>query len=70
MTDTVKPRDAKEVEEAVRWALDGDKPLEIVGGGSKRAVGTFDRGHLVRVESSVSRKISSRSTVLSVHCNF
>ena len=39
MTDTVKPRDAKEVEEAVRWALDGDKPLEIVGGGSKRAVG-------------------------------
>jgi glycolate oxidase FAD binding subunit len=39
MTDTVKPRDAKEVEDAVRWALDGDKPLEIVGGGSKRAVG-------------------------------
>ena len=35
----MKPRDAKEVEEAVRWALDGDKPLEIVGGGSKRAVG-------------------------------
>ena len=39
MPDTVKPRDAKEVEEAMRWALDGDKPLEIVGGGSKRAVG-------------------------------
>ncbi|MEA2985813.1 MAG: glycolate oxidase binding subunit [Alphaproteobacteria bacterium] len=39
MPDTVKPRDVKEVEEAVRWALDGDKPLEIVGGGSKRAVG-------------------------------
>ena len=39
MTDTVKPRDAKEVEEALRWALDGEKPLEIVGGGSKSAVG-------------------------------
>ena len=39
MTNTVKPRDAKEVEEALRWALDGDKPLEIVGGGSKRAIG-------------------------------
>jgi glycolate oxidase FAD binding subunit len=37
--DTVKPREANEVEEAVRWALDGGKPLEIVGGGSKRAVG-------------------------------
>ncbi|HET7679669.1 MAG TPA: glycolate oxidase subunit GlcE [Xanthobacteraceae bacterium] len=39
MPDTLKPRDAKEVEDALRWALDGDKPLEIVGGGSKRAVG-------------------------------
>jgi glycolate oxidase FAD binding subunit len=39
MTDTLKPRDAKEVEEAVRWALGEDKPLEIVGQGSKRAIG-------------------------------
>jgi glycolate oxidase FAD binding subunit len=39
MTDTLKPRDAKEVEEAVRWALGEDKPLEIVGQGSKRALG-------------------------------
>ena len=39
MTDTVKHRDANEVEEAVRWALEGEKALEIVGGGSKRSVG-------------------------------
>jgi glycolate oxidase FAD binding subunit len=39
MTDTLKPRDAKEVEDAVRWALEGEKSLEIVGHGSKRAVG-------------------------------
>ncbi len=39
MTDTLKPRDAGEVEEAVRWALGEEKPLEIVGQGSKRALG-------------------------------
>ncbi len=39
MTDTLKPRDAKEVEEAVRWALGNEKALEIVGAGSKRVVG-------------------------------
>ena len=37
MTDILKPRDAKEVEEAVRWALGNDKALEVVGQGSKRA---------------------------------
>jgi glycolate oxidase FAD binding subunit len=39
MTDTLKPRDAKEVEDAVRWALGEDKPLEIVGQGTKRVIG-------------------------------
>ena len=39
MTDVLKPRDAKEVEDAVRWALGNDKALEIVGQGSKRAMG-------------------------------
>jgi glycolate oxidase FAD binding subunit len=39
MTDTLKPRDAKEVEAIVRWALDGEKSLELVGRGSKRAMG-------------------------------
>ena len=39
MTDVLKPRDAKEVEQAVAWALGEEKPLEIVGQGSKRGIG-------------------------------
>jgi glycolate oxidase FAD binding subunit len=39
MSDTLKPRDAKEVEDAVRWALGEEKPLEVMGQGSKRAIG-------------------------------
>ena len=39
MTDTLKPRDAKEVEEAVRWALGNDKTLEVAGAGTKAAIG-------------------------------
>jgi len=39
MPDTLKPRDAKEVEEAVRWALGNDKALELAGQGSKRQIG-------------------------------
>jgi glycolate dehydrogenase FAD-binding subunit len=39
MADTLKPRDAKEVEEAIRWALDGGRTFEVVGHGSKRAIG-------------------------------
>ena len=39
MSDTLKPRDAKDVEEAVRWAVDNDKALEVAGSGSKRAIG-------------------------------
>ena len=56
MTDTLKPRDAKEVEEAVRWALGNDKPLELAGRGTKRAIGrpsqtdlTLDLSDLVGV---------------------
>src|SRR4029077_1111978 len=39
MADTLKPRDAKEVGEAVRWALGNEKSLEVAGQGTKRAVG-------------------------------
>ena len=39
MADVLKPRDAKEVEDAVRWALGNDKALEVAGQGSKRAIG-------------------------------
>jgi glycolate oxidase FAD binding subunit len=37
--DTLKVRDAKDVEQAVRAALAGEQPLEIIGHGSKRLIG-------------------------------
>jgi glycolate oxidase FAD binding subunit len=37
--DTLKVRDARDVEEVVRAALAGEQPLEIVGHGSKRSIG-------------------------------
>lgn len=39
MTDTLKPADTSQVEEAVRWALGNDKAFEVVGSGSKRPLG-------------------------------
>jgi glycolate oxidase FAD binding subunit len=39
MSDSLKPRDAKAVEQAVEWALSEGKTVEIVGAGSKRAIG-------------------------------
>ena len=39
MADTLKPRDAAEVEQAIRSALAGGKALEVVGHGTKRAIG-------------------------------
>ena len=36
MSDVLKSRDAKDVEDAVRWALSNDKALELVGRGTKR----------------------------------
>jgi len=39
MTDRLKPRDAHDVEEALRWAVAEEKPLELVGQGSKRTMG-------------------------------
>ncbi len=39
MSDTLKPRDGKDVEAAVQWALAEGKALELVGQGSKRALG-------------------------------
>ena len=37
--DHLKPREATEVEQAIQWALAGGKTLEVVGRGSKRAIG-------------------------------
>lgn len=39
MTDNLSPRDASDVCDAVQWALAQRKSLEIVGQGSKRAIG-------------------------------
>ena len=38
-TDTLRPRDAKDVEQAVEWALGESKALELVGRRSKQAIG-------------------------------
>jgi glycolate oxidase FAD binding subunit len=37
--DTLKVRDANDVEQVVRAAIAGDQPLEIIGHGSKRQIG-------------------------------
>src|SRR6201997_3389120 len=37
--DTLKIRDARDVEDAVRAAIAGEQPLEIIGHGSKRLIG-------------------------------
>src|SRR5262249_54183315 len=38
-TDTLQPRTAKDVVEAVQWALSRSAALELVGRGTKRAIG-------------------------------
>jgi len=39
MADTLKPRDAKEVEQTIGWALAEGMTLELIGRGTKRAIG-------------------------------
>lgn len=39
MSGTIKPRDARELRQAVEWALNEGVTLEIVGSGSKRTLG-------------------------------
>ena len=39
MSELLRPRDAKQVEEAISWALAQGKTLEVIGHGSKRAIG-------------------------------
>jgi glycolate oxidase FAD binding subunit len=39
MSEPLRPHDAKQVEEAISWALAQDKTLELIGHGSKRAIG-------------------------------
>ena len=37
--DTLRVRDAKDVEEVVRAAIASEQPLEIIGHGSRRRIG-------------------------------
>jgi len=39
LTDTLIPRDAEDVRDAVQWALGEGSALEIIGQGSKRSLG-------------------------------
>ncbi|MBT6828162.1 MAG: FAD-binding protein, partial [Rhodospirillaceae bacterium] len=39
MAQTLKPGTVDELVQAVEWAVSGTHPLELVGGGSKRALG-------------------------------
>jgi glycolate oxidase FAD binding subunit len=39
MADAIKVRDLRDVEQAVQWALAAGKTLEVMGAGSKRAIG-------------------------------
>jgi glycolate oxidase FAD binding subunit len=39
MSDALKPRDGKDVEAAVQWALAESKTLEVIGQGTKRGIG-------------------------------
>ena len=38
-SDILKPRDVADIEQAIRWALAEGKALELVGHGTKRAIG-------------------------------
>ena len=39
LVDTLKVRDAADVEQVVRQAIASEQPLEIIGHGSKRVIG-------------------------------
>jgi glycolate oxidase FAD binding subunit len=39
LESNLKPRDAKDVEQAIQWAVAGEKTLELIGQGSKRTIG-------------------------------
>jgi glycolate oxidase FAD binding subunit len=54
VTDAFKPRDAKDVEAAVQWALAESKAFEIVGQGSKRALGRPSQTDLTLDVSAIS----------------
>ena len=54
MTEKLKARDAKDVENAVQWALGEGRALEILGHGSKRAIGRPPQTDLILDLSALS----------------
>ncbi len=54
MTDILKPRDAKDVEDAVVWALSDGRTLEVTGRGSKRGFGRPSQSDLTLDLSALS----------------
>ncbi len=39
MSDRLRPRDRQELTDAIAWAVSAEQPLEVVAGGTKRALG-------------------------------
>ena len=54
MTSTLQARNAKDVEEAVVWALAEGKTLEVAGQGSKRGLGRPNQSDLTLDLSALS----------------
>jgi glycolate oxidase FAD binding subunit len=54
MTDTLKPRDETDVVEALTWAVSNGKTLEVIGHGSKRAIGRAAQTDLTLDVSGIS----------------
>jgi glycolate oxidase FAD binding subunit len=54
MSGTIRPRDARELRQAVEWALNEDVTLEILGSGSKRTIGKPTKSDQVLDLSGVS----------------
>ncbi|MBS0222822.1 MAG: glycolate oxidase subunit GlcE [Proteobacteria bacterium] len=54
MSGTIKPRDARELRQAIEWALSEGATLDVRGAGSKRALGKPMRGDHVLDTSGIS----------------
>src|SRR5262245_8663311 len=54
MSDFLRPRDGKDIEAAVRWALAKDKTFEVIGHGSKREFGRPSQSDMTLDLSSLS----------------
>src|SRR6266403_1505458 len=61
MTAALKARDAKDVEDAVRWALAEGKTLEVAGRGTKRALGRPSQSDLTLDLSGLSGVIDKNA---------